>query len=886
MSRIAKMRWTFQRIGGPLAALAFGGCACGGLGGGPATPAVPVQALIQMPPGGPVPEGVTLSYPGFDGGAFSVVLPVRAQENLSPGQALEQIEPVLRAVGFSRSLAELAPPAEPLALPVPDLAGLAVEICREAALQEDGTSAEVCAALRGDRPPSPVVEAAMQDAYGLSFAEFKADLERATFQYPFTQLVGGVPIDGAGISAFQRKGESVSLVHGSLFNRYAVANRADAGRQARLLKAAGRRLAVAGREPVPIGEPELVLIPHGMAVSQGAQGGERVTALRYAWRVLMGLPDRPESWMVWADADNGELLRVAAQWDNAAVEVPAVRWRRDPGLCKPGVRPCTEKVAFRIDPFPDGKLGLRLKGVFHQVTDGAGDTVELKPGSGFDRPPVSRYQDAVCASQNNAAFRHVNAYSHVYSVREIARSAGTVPSFPERPLDIVVDFRDKDDDRGSGAYYDSKPTVTDAASSLWLADGEGFFQAKCPLVEGKRLNGAQDVTVMAHEMSHLLVQRLQERRPAGWCGRKPCAMPDVLGHNILHDFVDGLAFSYASTNCFAGWTAKNLDKVDASLYCKDGGSDGGGFPRLASLPADRFPNHRRINEGEYANGQIAAAALWEIRTGMRSKALAGGTEEYWVRLLRSLWDFGFLKNTCSGYTVDGEGRKSYSSCDRDVFLYLQDLERRMVGEWAAAPPGVGRQTVSKVLSGFAKAGFFLTPFNCLDGDPKTSDPETCPGQDTAPEAVIEIDDQDAGDDPVVDGVVHPEADYLKSTGLPPRFRIWTGPGYRFSSAGIAVTADPSCGVRYEVEAAADAAFTKKRWTTGSTAVPTVPPDQACQAEVDLPAAAWQALRTEGKIYYRVRTWDVLGRERISTSPGAGAFKIEPPFAVINATGKP
>lgn len=868
------MRWIFHRGGaapGLLATLTLAGCACGGLGG-PVTPATPVQALIQMPPGGPVPEGVTLSYPGFDGGAFSAVLPVRAQENLSPGQALQQIEPVLRAVGFSRSFAELAPPAEPLALPVPDLAGLAVEICREAALQEDAVSVEVCAALRGDSPPSPVAEAAMQDAYGLSFAEFKADLERAVFQYPFTQLVGDVPIDGAGISAFQRKGESVSLVHGSLFNRYAVVNRADAGRRDKALKTAGLRLAVPA--PVPIGEPELVLIPRGTAPSPG---GEKVTALRYAWRVLMGFPDRRESWMVWADADNGDLLRAAAQWDNDATEVQGVRWRLDPGLCQPGVT-CTETVKFQVDPVSGGKLGLRLKGVFHQVRS-LGDTgadILIDPGSGFDRPPVSRYQDAVCAAQGNDAFRQVNAYSHVYSVRQIARTAGAVPSFPERPLDIYIDSRDKDDAQGSAAYYDSDPKATDALSSLWLADGEGFVQENCPLAVGKRLNGAQDVTVMAHEMSHLLVQRLQERRPGNWCGRKgTCAQPDALGHNIVHDFADGLAFSYASTNCFAGWTAKNLDGVDANLHCKGQTSEAGRFPRLAELPADRFPDHRRIDEGEYANGQIAAAALWRLRSGIRGKALAAGTAEYWVRLLRSVWDFGFLKNTCSGYTVNGAGRKSYSSCDRDVFLYLQDLERRMVGEWAAAPPaGVGRQTVSKVLSGWAEAGFFLTPFNCLDGDPATGDPAACPvdpsNLETATDAVIAI-----------DGL--PVTDYLKKTGPPPRFRIWTGPNYRFSPQGIAVTAAPPCGVRYEVEVAADPRFQKKRWTSGSTAVP---PGKTCEAAVDLPAAAWQALRTEGKIYYRVRTWDVLGRERISTSPGAGAFKIDPPFAVINDSGKP
>jgi hypothetical protein len=874
---------------GLLLTLSLSGCACGGAAG-PVTPPSHTWALTPVPPGeGPVPEGVTLSYPGFDGGAFSAVLAVHAQEGeMSPSQALEQIAPVLRAAGFGRILPELTP-GEPLSLPAPDLKALAEEICREAALQEDGTSVEVCAALRGEGPPSAEAEAAIQEAYGLSFAAMKTDLESATLQYPFSHVVGGVVVDGAGVSAFRHQGRSLSLIQGSLFTRYVLANQADPERKEKALKAARLRLAGQwgiGTEPELIGEPELVLIPDGVAPSPG---GETVTALRYAWRGLLGLPNDPKSWMVWADATSGDLLRVVPQWNHGSTgtrEVKGMRWRRDPGLCKPGGKPCTEVVEFQVDPLKDGNLALRLEGVFLRLENESGSSLAVS-GPGFDLPPINRYQKAVCAAQGNDAFRQVNAYSHVYSLREIVKSAGIVPPFPEKPMEIHVDVRDENDKDGSGAYYDSEATERDASSSLWLADGQGFFDKECSSLEGRRLNGAQDVTVMAHETSHLFVQRLQERRPARWCGRsQPCPLPDALGHNILHDFADGLAFSYASTNCFAGWTAKNLTGVDASLYCRKS-SEAGGFPRAAELPADRFPEHRRIDEREYANGQIAASALWEIRKGMRSKALAAGTAEYWVRLLRSLWGFGFLKNTCSK-TTERDGRNYYDSCDRDVFLYLRDLEEKMVGQWAAAPPaGVGRQTVSKVLSGWAKAGLYLTPFVCLDGDPATTDLKACPadssGREAAPEAVIEIDDRDTGDDPVVDGIAHPEVDYLKKSGPPPRFRVWTGPHYRFSKAGIAVTTEPPCGVRYEVEVAADAGFKTKRWTSGSVAVP---PGQVCQAEMDLPAASWQALRTEPRIYYRVKTWDVLGRERISTSPGAGAFQIEPPFAVINDTGRP
>ena len=153
------------------------------------------------------------------------------------------------------------------------------------------------------------------------------------------------------------------------------------------------------------------------------------------------------------------------------------------------------------------------------------------------------------------------------------------------------------------------------------------------------------------------------------------------------------------------------------------------------------------------------------------------------------------------------------------------------------------------------------------------------------DAVIEIDDKNAGDDfKDVDGVVHPEVDYLDKA-TPPRFRVWTGPSYLFSTAGDALTGSPRCGVSYEIEVASDATFQTNRWTSGPQK-----PSRPCEGEFDLsgqlPAATWKAIAAQGRIYYRVWTWDNSGHKRVSTEPGAGAFTIPPPFAVINNTGKP
>ena len=147
--------------------------------------------------------------------------------------------------------------------------------------------------------------------------------------------------------------------------------------------------------------------------------------------------------------------------------------------------------------------------------------------------------------------------------------------------------------------------------------------------------------------------------------------------------------------------------------CTGPTSEAGALPRLGQLtvpfdplaPGDHFPEHRAIATGDYADGQIAAAALWSVRQGMRSKCLPSGTPQFFVRLVRALWNFGFsTAPTCSG-------------CDRDIYRALQDLLRQLVQQWATSgqpggPPGFahnGAHTTNKVTSGFARAGVFLVP---------------------------------------------------------------------------------------------------------------------------------------------------------------------------------
>ena len=251
-----------------------------------------------------------------------------------------------------------------------------------------------------------------------------------------------------------------------------------------------------------------------------------------------------------------------------------------------------------------------------------------------------------------------------------------------------------------------------------------------------------------------------------------------------------------------------------------------------------------------------------------------------MRLNRALWNFGFLQGTCK------------NNCDRDIYRYLQDLEARMVDEWAtaAASPATGAHTVNKVLGGWAKAGIFLVPFKCLDGDSRSQDPRSCPSGEGGGDAVIDVEDRDPDDDLNVDGVIHPEVDYLERGGPPPFFRVWTGPRFRFSRSGAASTTGSfPCHARLKVEVASDDKFTVNRWESGEiSAFPAGGP--GCYAEVDLPATAWAKLRGASgtaKVYYRARTWSASGGdERISTSPGAGTYSVPPPYAVVNDAGRP
>ena len=867
MKRIMENAQRFQRLAALAAALCLAGCACRDR---PTLPTklpgegavVPIDGMLRLDPAS-LPAGASASYPAFNGDSFSAVLPVLPQDELSAAQALEAIEPVLRAVGFERSLAELRVPEEPVRLPPADLKAMAEVVCQEAALRRNGKAEEVCAALRGDGPPSPAAVAALRDAYGATLAQLKDDVERPVLQYPFAQLVGGVPIDGAGAFASRSAGESLSTVHGTLFNEYRVANEPGIGLRYLLdaARVALRRAVGSDRPPdLDLDGAVLVLIPYG--------GEAGVPILRHAWRTLVKIPNDRRSWMVWLDAGTGRPLKLVPQWDHGQVQVQGERWRRDPGLSPP-----TEVATFEVDQGAGGKHKLELQGVFERFDlkgNGSFAEGELEAtAADFKVGPLADEASAVCG---NAGFRQVHAYSHLFSSWKAITSAGSILDFPEKPIRVWIDF--PDDGEGSMAHYDE--------SLLLFVDGAGFMNKdECPRgPKGTRLNGVQDTTTLVHEMSHLSVKRLQDRRPDKWCKGPSCQLPVACGRELFHDFADALGLAYASTPCFSGWTHKNVDGEDKNLYCQGWTSEAGELPRLIELPEDHFPEHQALGTGPYAEGQVAAAGLLAVRKGLRSKDPASGTALFSVRLQRALWDYAFLHPTCTTNC-----KASAGGCDRDVYRYLQDLEGKMLAQWVVAGDG----TANKVLAGWADAGVFLVPYKCLDEASSTMDSNFCGKGDSGGDAVIDADDRDTGldDDIEVDGVVHPEVDYLERNGPVPGFRVWTGPRFLFDAAGNAKVAGMGqalCHTDYRIEVSDDPMFPVSSTSSAQGKA------SQCYAEPNFPN--WVTLKgppnTKRVFYYRVITWTPgsPSAPRDSLIPVPNGPKLPPPFVVINDSGKP
>ena len=244
-----------------------------------------------------------------------------------------------------------------------------------------------------------------------------------------------------------------------------------------------------------------------------------------------------------------------------------------------------------------------------------------------------------------------------------------------------------------------------------------------------------------------------------------------------------------------------------------------------------------------------------------------------------------------------------ANSDTGRFQELYDLEQKMVDQWATSgspggPPAFahnGPHTTNKVTAGFARAGIFLIPYQCLDGNAATTDAAFCPTGENGGDAVVDIDDNEPADDLTINGVLHPETDFLRLGGPAPTFQVWTGPRYKLDGASGASTANnPSpCNTKFQVEVSTDPTFPGGSTINSGWIIVDNDPTTAGSPEgfgTWTPTAPqWTTLQAGGAgtlIYYRVRTRDAAdANDRLSTQPGNGLWTVPPPYAVITGDGR-
>jgi len=796
----------------------------------------------------------------------------------------EVIRPLLSALGFQGGADAFQFPPDGVRQPAMNLAGAAqlAEVQATAAPAARGAQASAALdVLAGRSAPNEQVNSELRRAEGTTADQFKADFERPEFLYPFAQVVEGVPIEHTALVASRTDGQTVSSVSGTLLHFYVTTNRKPSKGDDPVSFGQRALRSMPGLEntqPVLQGDaPALVLLPYGNAANGSA-------ALRYAWRMVLGveLSGLPVSFLAWVDADTARMLKL--QPLTAAVEAAGNTWRRDPGT---GV---ALRRSFEVDG--GGMYRLQLDKVSDRLDFGAdknpGNDLQIASGAGgsanFDQPPINDRSGAECEATGNAGFSQVNFFATLQANRQHAIYNGVFEPFPIAPWKPSI----------GGA-------LCTAMSTMYFGACGGYSDGSCPnhFVTGDDrlvyLNYAHDGSVVAHELAHEAVQRLTTRRPPNWCGLGTC--PVSVGWFDLHDLADVWADHVENTNCFAGWVAKNVGGTDHSRNCigptpADAApgprhSELGQLPRRHELdltvqplePRDHFPEHRQFT-GDYADMQIAAAVLWQLREGMRSRYIVTGSIVYFARLLRAIKASGGMTTTPA-------------RTDLGIYTYLQDLEVQLTQQWASYGTG-GDPTANKVLAAFARGGLFVIPAVCIDGKPGTGNTRFCPNGEDGADAAVDLGDNDTSDDVLVDDVRHVESDFLRLGGPAPTFRVWTGSRFVFDPAGSARSfrGTAPCNSQFRVEVSIDPAFPAA--ATVASAWRPVDVDvqefdgSECFGTWTPNEAEWQQLQLGGAsstLYYRASTMDDAGnRKRISTQPGNGLWDVPPASARLTLDG--
>lgn len=866
----------------------------------PAIPERPITVQSSL-----LPSGFNAKFPQFDGDGFFLV-PSRTEATLGSANEVfnNAVKPFLSAIEFKdpdTRFREFNTSYRGRELLRADFESLAKITCNQWWIQNDKKAQQSCTAL--SKPTSAIKKAQERVEVEYFFAQERKVRDN---EHPnIHDIPEKVPLEHTGIRVEGRKGVTGLFVTGRVINNDVhVSNvinlkREDVhGAASEALKKINGISNVSHEQLAPV---ELLLLPY-----DGTGGDENQPTFKYAYRTalvgdFLGLKG---TFYIWLDADTGTILQLVPTMGSAIAT--GKTFLRDPSRL-----PSTSLAEFEVDNLTNGTFVLSRSGIFTRIdrVDALYDDGELKKTPAdfgnppinlqnprFERPPMGNLggntksiavRNVACEKGHNVEFAQVDLMATISRYRTTFNSASPLLQFPRTPRKITLD----DQAQGCMASY--------AADGFSFGICRGYTSNTCPndvsFVNDDELylNPAHDHTVVAHEFGHAFTQYQygypedlapattpEGMRPSSWCTQgqtledpamAPCPMPIM--PDMFHDFADAWSQVLEDTNCVGGWFGKNQGKAqNFSLNCRHH-SESGGMPRLSEVkmtfnplaPGDHFPEHRISNlpgYADYSDMQIAGAALWAVREGLKKRDPAAGAALYLGRFVQTLATTGWFGqptiSNISGYT------------DRDIYRSLVELEVKLASRWAGNP---GESTVNKVVSGFAQAGVFMIPWGCL----------TTPAGNVC----------DSGADAVID--VTPGKDNIARSGSRPTFHIWTGPLYKFdgttggTSSFKPSAATPSpCNKDFEVEIASDVTFTLNRKTsTPSSGVwRTVSNESSsgCHKTWKPSISAWNALKgTSGqtKVYYRVTTKKSGSNVRISTRPANGLFgNFDPPYLVV------
>ena len=793
-------------------------------------------------------------------------------------------------------------------------------------------------------------------------------------------------IDHLGIRVFRRGSKSPHFVTGRVIKSYSVTNRVDLSQAAAAIKSTEEIAKLmdgissdSGAIFIDPDWPVLLLLPTGEA-------NMSLPELRYAYRTPAYIDwNGRHSLYVWLDAETGQILELVPLFGNAggAARAKGNTFYRDPSLP-------SKDADFRFDP-PPGTTGNpvppfplhitnELEGFNWIPTSGVSTPFIISPSLTF--PAAGAEWDLILAGSLSTPTptledpEKIDLFSTMFRYLDTIRNAPFSPlvgAFPASTLKVHVNRTCVQQDL---ARYDEDYEITLSVYHTGNSACTGSSETA---------KAFHDHTVAAHEMGHLLT--LQQygylpspaaaRRQPDWCqpslfaSLSACPLP--IRPSYVHDFADAWVHLFEQTNCVAGWMGRWRSFGDASLACVKH-NEGSDWPRLTQVPdpvrfnylatpsylssfdaniwdpsfaqeiGDHFPEHRKITSGrtEYADMQIAAAALWDVQEGRRSFERSIFSELfYFTRFVRALGTTGWLgteslDNLCPPPPADDPNpqydpndptckRPKNAFSDRDVYRGLVDLEVKLANQWRidlSDGTSAMDRTINKVASGFARAGIFMIPVACIDNN-SSNNPPFCISGDSGGDAVIDVNDNDCSDDWIADGsgnpcepasirgVLHQDRDYL-TPGLPvPGFHVWTGPRYTFSGKDVDLATSPLCNNTFKVELSDDETFSSILVDSGWLQTSTLRP---CYCNWTLTQADWskilEKLQAGGnnQLYYRLVTcrtppgsgspciysiynlftdtriempgWAATNIRR-SLSPANGLFgTVSPPFAIV------